>query len=592
MKLSSAFVLVFWTAATLLAQGLSITTSSPLPNGAEGIPYSQRLAATGASVNASWFLKSGFLPNGLSLSRDGTISGTPTATARYDFEIGLNDGSTTVSKFFSLTIQARLTITTDSPLPPGEVGAFYLKSFESSGPPNVVWSVVSQIPPPGLGVSSTGTLSGTPTTPGTFDFVVQASGGDPVQTATKSFRVVINPALTITTIATLPSAIVSVSYSVQLVSSGGVAPVTWSLLGGALPPGLNLSSSGIISGIPTSPGNFSFVAQVSDSFNPAQQVNRTFGITVNTPVTITTLTVPNAFQNVPYSQPLQAIGTSPFTFAVTSGTLPMGLVLTQAGVLQGTPITQESRSFTVTVTDARGSVGTRNFTLTVDPPLPAFTLPGLPATLNPTNASDVNLSLAAPYPTPLPGTLNLSLTSRAEVPSDDPMTQFSSGTRTVPFTIPANRTTAVLSPPVMLLTGTVAATVRLTVNIDNGPSDLAAATVEIPATAPQITSVRAVRTTGGFDVQVVGYAPSRRVTSADFIFDVRNGSNTQQVTLSKNADADFSNWYRNTASTPFGSSFSFVQSFAVQGDGSLIDAVTVRLTNPQGSTTSSAVRLQ
>src|SRR5438128_8420075 len=123
-RLWSAFLLVLWTAATLFGQGPSITTASPLPNGAEGIAYSQRLTATGVSSNASWFLKSGFLPNGLSLSRDGTISGTPTAAAKYDFEIGLSDGGTTTSKFFSMTIQPRLTITTDSSLPSDEVGAY------------------------------------------------------------------------------------------------------------------------------------------------------------------------------------------------------------------------------------------------------------------------------------------------------------------------------------------------------------------------------------------------------------------------------------------------------------------------------------
>ena len=228
----------------------------------------------------------------------------------------------------------------------------------------------------------------------------------------------------------------------------------------------------------------------------------------------------------------------------------------------------------------------------MDPPLPSFIVPELPATLSPTRLSDVQLSLATPHPSPLSGTLNLSFTSKAEVPSDDPMTQFSSGTRTVTFTIPANSTTAILSSPLTLLAGTVAGTVRLTVSIDNGPSDLPAATVEIPAIAPQITSVTAVRIPGGFDVQVVGYAPARRVTGADFIFGVKNGSKTQQVTLSKNVDADFANWYRNTTSTLFGSSFSFVQSFSVQGDASLIQNVTVRLANAQGSTTSSAVRLQ
>jgi hypothetical protein len=55
----------------------SITTSS-LPNGAVGIPYSQILAATGGSIPYAWTIASGTLPTGLSLSSNGVISGTPT----------------------------------------------------------------------------------------------------------------------------------------------------------------------------------------------------------------------------------------------------------------------------------------------------------------------------------------------------------------------------------------------------------------------------------------------------------------------------------------------------------------------------------
>lgn len=63
----------------------------------------------------------------------------------------------------------------------------------------------------------------------------------------------------------LPSATAGQSYSQQLTASGGVGPYTWSLVSGALPPGLSLSTTGVISGRPTSVGQFTFTIQVVDS---------------------------------------------------------------------------------------------------------------------------------------------------------------------------------------------------------------------------------------------------------------------------------------------------------------------------------------
>ena len=357
-----------------------------------------------------------------------------------------------------------------------------------------------------------------------------------------------------------------------------------------MPPGLTLSGDGVLSGTPTGVGSFSFTLQVSDSFTPTQQVSRAFTLTISTTLEITTTALPDAIQNLAYSQQFQAAGSGPFTWLVTSGTLPSGLTMTTAGLLQGTPLEVGTRIFTLTVTDSRGAAVAREFTLVVSPPVPAFSIPSLPVTLNPTQSSELALTLASPFPTALTGQLKLGFTSNAEVPSDDPMTQFSSGSRITSFTIPANTTAAVFASKTMLLTGTVAGTVRLTANIDNGPSDLPVATVQVPAIAPQITDVTAVRTGGGLDVQVTGYAPSRRILSVEFSFDVKNGKKTDRVSLTRNVEADFATWYSNSASTAFGSSFSFLQTFTVQGgDASNIEGVTVRLTNAQGSTSSATV---
>ena len=205
----------------------------------------------------------------------------------------------------------------------------------------------------------------------------------------------------------------------------------------------------------------------------------------------------------------------------------------------------------------------------------------------------MELSLSAPHPSPLSGQLTLSFTSTAEVPSDDPMTRFSSGSRVVDFTIPAESTTAVFPSQIMLLIGTVAGTVRLAASFDNGPSDILVAAVNVTPTPPQMTNVTAVRTAGGLEVRITGYAPMRRVTSVEFTFDVRVGGTVQRIPLSRSVDADFANWYVNPASTAFGSSFSFLQSFIVTGGTSnAIESVTVRLTNAQGSTSSGPFALQ
>ena len=235
---------------------------------------------------------------------------------------------------------------------------------------------------------------------------------------------------------------------------------------------------------------------------------------------------------------------------------------------------------------------TQDFTMVVDTPITALSAPSLPASSNPAQQLTLGLVVSEPHPGPLSGTLTLSFTPKAEVPSDDPMIQFSTGSRTVKFTIPANSTTAVFPSQVLLLTGTVTGTVRLRADIQDGPSGLAVATMDILALPPQITSVEAFRTTGGLDVLLTGYSPARRVTSVDFNFDVKTGSKTQRITLTKNVDSMFGAWFQSPVSIPYGSAFSFSQSFTLQGTGSTIEAVTVTLKNAQGNTSSAAIHPQ
>src|SRR5262249_16800444 len=153
-------------------------------------------------------------------------------------------------------------------VPAGTVAVPYSVTLAASGPTdNRTWSINNGALPPGLGIDApTGTISGTPTTPGTFNFRVHVSR--PGSTSDdQNLSILINPAQLQITTSSLPGATVGTAYSQPLATSGGTLPFTWSISSGNLPPTLGLSN-GTISGNPTTPGPFNFTVQVKDSSSP------------------------------------------------------------------------------------------------------------------------------------------------------------------------------------------------------------------------------------------------------------------------------------------------------------------------------------
>jgi hypothetical protein len=349
---------------------IAISPSS-LPNGRQYQAYSQTLSASGGNPAYTWTLESGALPDGLSLSTTGIISGMPTAApGTYSFRVKAADSFGCVgTRDCTILFDCPLISITPTTLPQATTTAAYNQQLTASGGTTpYTWSLASGALPSGITLSSSGLISGTTTAVGSFNFTAQVSDlNGCVKQQTLALGVNC-PAITITP-ASLPTATVGSSYSQQLATTGGVGTMTWSRTAGTFPTGMSISPSGLISGTPTSTaGNYSVTIQAMDQNNCPGTINYVLTLACPT-VTITPTTPPNGTVGVGYSTTLAASGaTGPYTWSLPSGSTPPGLALSPSGVISGTPTTPGSYSFTVEARGVYACVGSATINLTIDCP--------------------------------------------------------------------------------------------------------------------------------------------------------------------------------------------------------------------------------
>jgi hypothetical protein len=276
----------------------------------------------------------------------------------------------------------------------------------SGGVPPYTWSwaaAAGSALPPGLGLTGAGLISGTPTTGGSYNVqvTVKDSASPPSQQTANYTIKIVGPTVTITS-PTPPSGTFGIPYDgrmgppcvpgmkncvcifaplrpvcfvalhgFQLTGSGGVQPYTWSWAaapGSALPPGLTLSSAGLLDGTPTKNGSYSVVITVSDSSMPALQNSADYTVSIAPPAPpqINAVNSPSAVVNVEYSFIFTAAGGELPLVWSESGALPPGLSLSSGGVLSGKPTATGAFPFTLMVQDAAGQNATpQNFTAQV-----------------------------------------------------------------------------------------------------------------------------------------------------------------------------------------------------------------------------------
>lgn len=306
-----------------------------------------------------------------------TVAGGCQLTIKAIKKIGLTKFKATAP----ITLTQGVSITTTA-LPDGVVGVGYsqaLGAVNGTAPLNWTLAAGSGPLPTGLSVSSGGLISGTPVAAGTFSFTIQVTdSGSPPTSDTQALSLRVVDPLAIST-SSLLDGDVGVAYSQTLAATGGTSPFTWGLAAGALPPGLSLASSGVLSGLPASPGTFNFTPQVVDASSPPQVATRGLSLVIRpAPLAITTSILPAATVNVPYNVfVLASGGTPPHTWSETtaffddstgagSGACAALQLDFVAGTFSGTPAAVGTCGpFTLRVADSAGQSVTASFSITI-----------------------------------------------------------------------------------------------------------------------------------------------------------------------------------------------------------------------------------
>ena len=269
------------------APALAVSTAT-LVGGTQFVAYTATLAATGGLPPYTWSIPAG-LPPGLALNTTtGVISGTPSGSGAYAFTAQVTDAAAqTATRAFSITITAApaLAISTASLVNGTQYVAYAATLAATGGKPPYTWSTATGLPA-GLALNTaTGVISGTPSGSGTSSFTAQVTDAV-AQTATKALSITVAaaPALTVST-TTLAGGTPGVAYAATLAATGGLTPYTWSIASG-LPTGLTLNTStGAISGTPTTAGTYPFTAQVTDAVSGV--ATKALGIVVTAAADVT-----------------------------------------------------------------------------------------------------------------------------------------------------------------------------------------------------------------------------------------------------------------------------------------------------------------
>ncbi len=317
-----------------VALPLQIVTPMDLPTATLGRAFTQILEARGATAPYGWEAVAGGVP-GLVLSGSGVLSGVPTEAGVFSLGVRVLSGEASAEATFSLLVQiAPLQIVSPGQLAPLLLGQEFATTLEAlGGVGDYRWSMLSG-GIPGVSLSSTGALAGVPTAAGDYTFVAEVRSG--VQTAEAVFEASVGT-LPLTIVSTdLPSAALGAAYVHQMEAVGGHGSFEWTVVSGTLPAGMELLSTGLITGTPTDRGVAFFTVRAASG---GAFVEADVSLEVTGPPLVILSEIPTGYVNVDFEVLMVASGgDGDYRWEVVRGTMPPGTRIFGSGpVFQGRP---------------------------------------------------------------------------------------------------------------------------------------------------------------------------------------------------------------------------------------------------------------
>lgn len=415
----SRALLVASLAAAALGGGLLVAPSAfagtPATTAITGTPlrgtythwYDFTFGTQGFTAPVTFSVASGSLPDGLGMNQDGEITGYPDVIGPGSpVLVRASDGGTDPDATLTVTVPVDNVPPSWFTPPPTTTtvaagSSYYVQYATNYNPARVTYSISGAVPP-GLTLDQYGELQGTPTTPGTYTFTVTASNGTlPDLTATSTI-VVTGAAPGISGDA--PDAVRGQYYDFTYTLAGVPAPTT-SIVAGALPPGVNLGTDGHLTGIPSTPGTYTFTVAADNSVGPRAIDQDT--IVVAPAILSLTGNPPAGSLREPYDYGFDLRASARFlTIEVPSGALPPGLRLDGAA-LTGTPTRIGIYRFTITVTDNYGDTTSDRVTMQVLPP-PTLSVADSSAVEGDSGTSPMTFTVTLNRPSSAPVTVHWS----------------------------------------------------------------------------------------------------------------------------------------------------------------------------------------
>jgi hypothetical protein len=370
---------------TLTINGAISLDATSMPASTVATPYSQTVAVNGGTgaKTLTYSVTAGAVPKGINFkigSGQLTVSGTPTSSGTVTFKLTAKDAvGAAASATYVLTINPAITVG-PAFLAQGTAGAGYSETVVAgggTGNKTVSYSVESGAVPAGLNVvGGKGELliSGDPVASGQATLAVTAID-EAGAVSTEDLALVINPAISLNTSAE-PPAVVGRAYTGGISATGGTGTktISYHIVTGTIPAGLTFTSEadGLnIVGTPKVTGTVKFTVTATDAAKAT--TSETLTITVDPVVTLNPTALGEGTIGVGYSETISAsggYGDLTVTYAITSGSIPTGLVFTAGPSLvaiTGKPTGSGTVAFAVTGTDSLGDVASLKYKLTINP---------------------------------------------------------------------------------------------------------------------------------------------------------------------------------------------------------------------------------